>query len=99
MGFDVVAATGPIEVVELAAAERANVVVLDASGGLRAAAALAAALDALPHRVRVVLAATKTPAASRLGYDVIHIDASAADLAAAVHRAYRDGPARAAAGR
>lgn len=94
-GFDVVAATGPAEVVELAVNERANVVVLDVSGGLRSAAALAAALDALPQRIRVLLAAAKRkPAASRLGYDVIDIDAPAEELAAAIQRAYRGGPAR-----
>jgi hypothetical protein len=97
MGFDVVAATGPAEVVDLAVAERANIVILDASGGLRSAAALAAALEALPQRICVLLASPKRAAAARLGYDVVPAAASADELASAVHRAYRGGPSRAAA--
>ena len=97
LGFDVVAATGPAQVVDLAVAERANVVVLDASGGLRAAAALAGALEALPQRIRVLLASPRKLSAAKLGYDVIPVGSSPEELAAAVHRAYRDGPSRAAA--
>jgi hypothetical protein len=98
LGFDVVAATGPVSITDLATAERANVVLLDAYDGLTAAAAKAAALEALPRAVQVLLATGKKSSATRLGFDVVNPRASAEELAAAVHRVFRGGPARAAAG-
>jgi hypothetical protein len=98
LGFDVVAATGPVNITELATSERANVVLLDAYDGLTAAAAKAASLEALPRAVQVLLATGKKSSATRLGFDVVDPRASAEELAAAVHRVFREGPARAATG-
>jgi hypothetical protein len=95
LGFDAMSTTGRHRVAQLAALERVNVVILETSGGLRVAASLAAALDELPHRVRIMLASSAGRSAGRLGYDVIDPDAPVQELAAAVHRAYRAGPARA----
>jgi hypothetical protein len=92
LGFDAMSTTRRHRVARLAAIERANVVILETSGGLRAAAALAGALDELPHRVRVLLASPDGRSAGRLGYDVIDPGAPIQQLAAAVHRAYRAGP-------
>jgi hypothetical protein len=82
-------------VADLAAIERVNVVILELSGGIGAAITTASALEALPQRVRVVLAGVQSRAARKLGYDVIDPGGSVEDLAAAVHRAYRGGPVRA----
>jgi len=95
LGFDVMSTTMTERTTEIAAMQRANVVLLDASSGVTAAAALAAALDALPHGVRVLLAGDGGRGARRLGYEVVGPDATGEELAAAVHRAYRGGPARA----
>jgi len=94
VGFHVMSTTAATRVPELAAVQRVNVVVLDASGGVAAAAALASTLDALPQRVRVLLAAGRGRSAARLGYENVNASASAEELAAAVHRAYRGGPRR-----
>jgi hypothetical protein len=95
LGFDAMSTTRRHRVARLAALERVNVVILETSAGLRAAAALAGALDELAHPVRVVLASSNDRSAARLGYDVIDPRAPIQELAAAVHRAYRSGPARA----
>jgi hypothetical protein len=95
LGFQAMATTRPERVAKLAAVERVNVVILETSGGLRAAAAMAAALDELPHRVRVLLACSGDRSAARLGYDVVDPGAPSEELASAVHRAYRGGPVRA----
>jgi hypothetical protein len=95
LGFHVVTNTSAEHTAELASTQRVNVVVLDASSGVAAAAALAAALDALPQRVRVLLAGRGGRGARRLGYEVVEPDVSGEELAAAVHRAYRGGPVRA----
>jgi hypothetical protein len=89
LGFEVMSTTTTSRAAELAALQRVNVVLLDASGGVTAAAATASAVDALPQRVQVLLAANGRNATRRLGYDVVKATASAAELAAAVHRAYR----------
>ena len=94
LGFDTLSTSRSHRVASLAASERVNVVILETSGGLRAAAALASSLDELPHRVRILIGDSGR-AAARLGYDVIDPDAPVQELAAAVHRAYRAGPARA----
>jgi hypothetical protein len=94
LGFHAVSTTRPSRVADLAADERVNVVILETSGGLSAAAAVAAALEALPHRVRVLLAGGRGRAAARLGYDLVDPTGPSEDLAAAVHRAYSGGPAR-----
>jgi CheY-like chemotaxis protein len=96
LGFDVVAAPGPVGITALATSERADVVLLDAYDGLTAAAGKAAALEALPRPVEVLLATGKKSSAVRLGFDVVDPRASADELSAAVHRALRGGPARAA---
>jgi hypothetical protein len=93
LGFQAMSTTRPERVAMLAALERVNVVILDTSGGLSAAAAMAGALDELPQRVRVLFAGDGS--AARLGYDVIDPGASTEELGAAVHRAYRHGPPRA----
>jgi hypothetical protein len=98
LGFDVVAATGPVNIAALATSERADVVLLDAFDGLTAAAAKAAALEGMPRAVQVLLATGKKSSATRLGFDVVDPRASAEELAGAVHRVFRGGPARAAAG-
>jgi DNA-binding NtrC family response regulator len=95
LGFDVMSTTTNARVAELTTLQRINVVLLDASGGVAAAAALAATLDALPQRVRVLLAGGRGRAAARLGYEFVQQSASAEELAAAVHRAYRGGPRQA----
>jgi hypothetical protein len=92
LGFDAMSTTRRHRVARLAAIERVNVVILETSGGLRAAAALAGALDELPHRVRVLLASSDSRSAARLGYDVVDPRAPIQELARAVHRAYRGGP-------
>jgi DNA-binding response OmpR family regulator len=95
LGFDVISTTSAARAPELAAVERVNVVLLDASRGVSAAAATASALDALPSRVSVLLAGGRGRTAARLGYDVIGLTASAEELCAAVHGAYRGRPRRA----
>jgi hypothetical protein len=95
LGFHTMSTTRPQRVAKLAAIERVNIVIIETSGGLAAAASLAGALDELPHRVRVLFACEPGSSAERLGYDVVDPEASPAQLAAAVHRAYRGGPARA----
>jgi hypothetical protein len=94
LGFQAMATTRPERVAKLAAVERVNVVIIETSGGLAAAASLAGALDELPHRVRVLLACEPGSSAARLGYDIVDPGAPSEELAAAVHRAYRGGPAR-----
>ena len=93
LGFHAMATTRTDGVAELAAVERANVVILEFSGGLAAAAATAHAIEALPQRVQVALAGRRGKAARRLGYEVIDPSGPAEELAAAVHRVYRGGPA------
>jgi hypothetical protein len=95
LGFQAMSTTRHQRVAQLAAIERVNVVILETSGGLAAAAAMAGSLDQLPHRVRVVFACDHGSSAAGLGYDVVDPGASSEKLAAAVHRAYRGGPARA----
>ena len=95
LGFQAMATTRPERVAKLAAIERVNVVIIETSGGLAAAAALAGALDELPHRVRVLLAGVSDHRAANLGYDTVDPNAPSEELAAAVHRAYRGGPMRA----
>jgi hypothetical protein len=95
LGFQAMATTRQERVATLAAVERVNVVILETSRGLMAAATMAAALDELSHRVRVLLACSDDGSATRLGYDIVDPGAPSEALAAAVHRAYRDGPARA----
>ena len=95
LGFQAMATTRPGRVAKLAAIERVNVVIIETSGGVAAAASLAGALDELPHRVRVLLACEPGSSAERLGYDAVDSEAPPEELAAAVHRAYRGGPARA----
>jgi hypothetical protein len=92
LGFDAMSTTRADRVREVAAIERVNVVILEFSGGLAAAAAIASSLDGLPHRVEVVLAGRHGKAARRLGYEVIDPGGSADELAGAVYRAYRGGP-------
>ena len=94
LGFQAMSTTRHHRVAKLAAVERVNVVILETSGGLTAAAAMAGALDALPHRVRVLLACPHDSSAARLGYDVVDPHSSSEELAAAIHRAYRGGPVR-----
>jgi hypothetical protein len=91
LGFHAVAATSLDRAIEVALEERVNVVVLDVSGGLAAAVATAAALDALSLRVRVVLAGTSRKVWS-LGYDVVDTTGPPEALAATVLRAFRGGP-------
>lgn len=95
LGLHAMATTRAERVAQLAAVERVNVVIIETSGGLTAAATLASALDELPHRVRVLFACEPARSAARLGYDTVDPAAPAEELAAAVHRAYRSGPARA----
>jgi hypothetical protein len=92
LGFQAMSTTRPERVAKLARLERANVVILDTSGGLAAAASLAGSLDELPHRVRVLFACPPESPAARLGYDIVDPGAASEQLAAAVHRAYRGGP-------
>ena len=95
LGFQAMSTTRHQRVAQLAAIERVNVVILETSGGLAAAAAMAGSLDELPHRVRVLFACDRSSSAARLGYDVVDPGASSEELAAAVHRAFRGGPVRA----
>jgi hypothetical protein len=95
LGFQTMSTTRADRVPELAAVERVNVVILEFSGGLAAAAATASSIEALPQRVQVVLAGRRGKAARRLGYEVIDPGGSAEELAGAIHRAYRGGPAAA----
>ena len=92
MGFHTMSTTRESRIADLAALERVNVVILEISGGLAAAASTAATLEALPQRVRVLLAGPRGRAAARLGYDMVDVPSSAEELAAAVHDAYRGGP-------
>jgi hypothetical protein len=92
LGFHAMSTTRPSRAAELAAIERVNVVILDTSGGLGAAASTASALEALPQRVRVLLAGPRGRAVNKLGYDLVDPKGPLEDLAAAVHRAYRGGP-------
>jgi DNA-binding NarL/FixJ family response regulator len=92
LGFDVMSVIRTDKVAEFAAVQRVNVVLLDVSGGLAAAAATASVLDALPQRIRVVLAGAEHRSVRRLGYAVIERQALPEELAAAVHQAYRGGP-------
>jgi len=94
LGFDVMSTTTAWRAAELAALQRVNVVLLDATSGVTAAAATASALDALPQRVEVLLAGNGSHATRRLGYEVVKSTVSGEELAAAVHRAYRGGPSR-----
>ena len=93
LGFQTMATTRPDRVAKLAAIERVNVVVIETSGGVAAAARTASALDELPHRVRLVLVSAAGSGAGQLGYDVIDVEAPAEDLAEAVTRAYHRGEA------
>jgi hypothetical protein len=95
LGFQAMSTTRQHRVAKLAEIERVNVVILETSGGLSAAAKLAAALDELPHGVRVLFACPPESPARGLGYDVVDPGAASEELAAAVHRAYRGGPVRA----
>ena len=92
LGFHALSTTRADAVPELAAVERINVVILEFSGGLAAAAAVASSLDGLAQRVQVVLAGRRGKAARRLGYEVIDPGDTAEELARAIHRAYRGGP-------
>jgi CheY-like chemotaxis protein len=94
LGFDVMSTTTASRAAELAALQRVNVVLLDATSGVAAAASAASAIDGLPHRVEVLLAGNGSHGTRRLGYDVVKATASGEELAAAVHRAYHDGPWR-----
>ena len=98
-GFEVMSTESPSRVAELAALQRVNVVLLDASRGVSAAVATASTLDAMALRVTVLLAGGRGRTAARLGYDVVTPTASAEELATAVHRVYRAGPRRLGAGR
>jgi hypothetical protein len=94
LGFAVISTTTAQQTAELAALHSVNVVLLDVSGGVAAAAATASVVDALPQRVHVLLAGKRSNGTRRLGYEVVRPDAPGEELAAAVHRAYRDGPHR-----
>ena len=94
LGFEVMSTASRGRIAEIAELQRVNVVLLDVAGGVAAAAATASALDALPHRVQVLLAGRRSPGTRRLGYEVVQPDASGQELATAVHRAYRDGLSR-----
>ena len=95
LGFQAMGTTRPGRVAKLAAIERVNVVIIETSGGLAAAASLAGALDELPHRVRVLFASEPGSSAERLGYNLIDPEATPEELAGAVYRAYRGESARA----
>ena len=95
LGFHTLSTTRVDRVPELAAMERVNVVILEFSGGIAAAAALASSIEALPQRVEVVLAGRRGKAARRLGYEVIDPGGAPEEFAAAIHRVYRGGPAAA----
>ena len=92
LGFDVMSTASLSRAAELAALQRANVVLLDATSGVAAAASAASAIDGLPHPVEVVLAGNGSHATRRLGYEVVKATASGEELAAAVHRAFSGGP-------
>jgi hypothetical protein len=89
LGFQATSTTHPSRATELAVSERVNVAILDTSGGLAATASIASALEALPQRVRVVLAGRRGMRRSNLGYDVVDPAVTGEDLSIAVHRAYR----------
>jgi hypothetical protein len=95
MGFHTMSTTRRSRVADLAAVERVNVVILELSGGIGAAIAAASAIEALPHRVRILLAGSRDRAARKLGYEVVDPAGPSEELAAAVHHAYRGGPLRA----
>jgi DNA-binding response OmpR family regulator len=94
-GFHAMSTGRLSRVTELAAVERVNVVILEVSGGLSAAASTAAAVEALPQPIRVLLAGARIRGGVRLGYDTVDPHGSSEELVAAVHRAYRGGPLRA----
>ena len=91
LGFEVVETSASAGVTETAVLQQVSVVLLDALSGITAAAAVAASLDGLPQRVHVLLTGTRPRPAARLGYEFIDRSASGGELAAAVHRARRDG--------
>ncbi|HET8537495.1 MAG TPA: hypothetical protein VFL73_09990 [Solirubrobacteraceae bacterium] len=94
LGFHAMSTTRMSCVADLAAVERVNVVVLEISGGLGAAASLASSLEALPHRTQVLFAGGPARAITKLGYARVDPAGSPEDLAAAVHDAYRGVPRR-----
>jgi hypothetical protein len=95
LGFHAMSTTRQERVTDLAAVERVNVVILETSGGLAAAGATASAIEALPQRVRILIAGPRGHAIAKLGYETLDLSGSIEELAAAVHRAYRGGPLRA----
>jgi hypothetical protein len=92
LGFQAMSTSSLSRAADLATVERVNIVILEVSGGLAAAATTASALEALPLRVRILLACRRGRAAAKLGYGLVDPHGSLEDLAAAVHRAYRGGP-------
>jgi hypothetical protein len=95
LGFSAMSTTRMSRVAELAGLERVNVVILETSGGVAAAAATASAVEALPQRVRVILAGVRGRAVAKLGYDTVDPNTSVEELASAVHHAYSGGTVRA----
>jgi hypothetical protein len=89
LGFEVMSTTSAERTAELATVQRANVVVLDTSRSLASAATVAAASDALPQPVRVLLAGNRDRSTRSLGYEVVPSQATGEELAAAVHRVYQ----------
>ena len=94
LGFDVMSTTTASVAVELASRQRVNVVVLDATSGIAAAAATASALEALPQRVKILLAGNGGDTTRRLGYEVVKATASGEEIAAAVDRVYHGARSR-----
>jgi hypothetical protein len=92
LGFHAISTTRRSRIADLAAHERVNVVIIETSGGLSASASTASALEALPQRVRVLLAGPRRRAALKLGYDLVDPSGPSEELAAAVHRVFRGGP-------
>jgi hypothetical protein len=92
LGFQAMSTSSLSRAADLATVERVNIVILEVSGGLAAAATTASALEALPLRVRILLACPRGRAAAKLGYGLVDPHGSLEDLASAVHRAYRGGP-------